>query len=564
MAVNQVSYSETVRSFYEQDLSNRLWRAGTFPCQEFPQIKMKPNFGIAISGGGLRAAAVGLGWLRALNKYGLLTKARYISVNSGGSWVAEPLLWNAVIEGRPTASMSVADIDTVYQTAVENAITTRMPKALSENFGGEVISSTLTNLLPGMHANVWSDAVDKIFVAVNGLHESDYLSVHGQTPASSRLPFLIVNGSVVMTDHRNEVHIAPFEFTPTYCGMPVDPKILNDCFNNHGGFIHRTVFAVDYNRFHNDKMVKTDSDGSQRVSTTERGPGQPPFKLSQISSVSSSAVVQGYYERAVDMVPHGVGERFLNDNFPVEEQYWALNEPGNEVEGSKVKFADGGAADNSGIIALLRRGVTDVIAGCAILVDIAETDEQVILDSLFDYMGLFGRVTEQVNPINNSANYNRVRQVFNPEHWDQLLTAMREKRTRGDALVHTFSGDTALEVQPNICCGVVGGYRVNITFAFNGRSTNYPGVDWNSLEPSRWSSVTQYLDPLSAMAPHHIGSDFPIIPTEVMYYSEELVSELAALAAWSLDEGSGTLLADLTDSLGCSTRQANSVPTGTA
>jgi hypothetical protein len=541
MATNRVPYSELVRKFYDQDLSNRLWRAGTFPCQEFPQIKMKPNFGIAISGGGLRAAAVGLGWIRALNKYGLLTKARYISVNSGGSWVTEPLLWNAVLEGRPTPGMTVTEIDELFKTAVDNCGNQKMPKSLSENFGGNVLSRTLTNWVPGMHTNVWSDAVDKIFVSVNGRHEADYLNVHGQTPESSRLPFLIVNGSVVMSDRKEGVHIAPFEFTPTYCGMPIDPKKLNDCFKNHGGFIHRTVFAVDYNRFNNTKTV-TSHDGAYSVSTVDRGAGQPPFKLSQISSISSSAVVQGYYERAVDKLPPGVGERFLNENFPVEEQYWSVNEAGDEVEGSKVKFADGGATDNSGILALLRRGVTDVVAGCAILVDIAETDEQIILDSLFDYMGLFGRVTDNIKPISNSDSYNRARQVFHPEHWDELMKVMREKRARGEALVHTFEN---LEVLPNERCGVVGNYRVNITFVFNGRSTNYTGVDWKSLEPSAWSWMGKYLNPMSLFSPHHLGPDFPIIPTEILYYSEELVNELANLAEWSLDEGSGSFLSSL-------------------
>jgi hypothetical protein len=134
------------------------------------------------------------------------------------------------------------------------------------------------------------------------------------------------------------------------------------------------------------------------------------------------------------------------------------------------------------------------------------------------------RVTDNIKPISNSDSYNRARQVFHPEHWDELMKVMREKRARGEALVHTFEN---LEVLPNERCGVVGNYRVNITFLFNGRSTNYTGVDWKSLEPSAWSWMGKYLNPMSLFSPHHLGPDFPIIPTEILYYSEELVNELA-------------------------------------
>ena len=40
-----------------------------------------------VSGGGYRATTLALGWLRALHELGALDKARYISSNSGGSWI---------------------------------------------------------------------------------------------------------------------------------------------------------------------------------------------------------------------------------------------------------------------------------------------------------------------------------------------------------------------------------------------------------------------------------------------------------------------------------------------
>ncbi|MBN8679316.1 MAG: hypothetical protein J0M29_13900 [Chitinophagales bacterium] len=47
----------------------------------------QPNwFGIALSGGGIRSATINLGFLRTLNKYGILQKADYLSSVSGGGY----------------------------------------------------------------------------------------------------------------------------------------------------------------------------------------------------------------------------------------------------------------------------------------------------------------------------------------------------------------------------------------------------------------------------------------------------------------------------------------------
>eukprot|EP00878_Enallax_costatus_P001973 GHUV01002137.1.p1 GENE.GHUV01002137.1~~GHUV01002137.1.p1 ORF type:complete len:169 (+),score=19.58 GHUV01002137.1:1223-1729(+) len=50
----------------------------------------RPSLGIAISGGGWRAAALAYGWLRALHLMNITHKAQYISANSGATWVTTP------------------------------------------------------------------------------------------------------------------------------------------------------------------------------------------------------------------------------------------------------------------------------------------------------------------------------------------------------------------------------------------------------------------------------------------------------------------------------------------
>lgn len=54
----------------------------------------QPNwFGIALSGGGIRSATINLGFLKTLNKYGILQKADYLSTVSGGGYT------NAYVQG---------------------------------------------------------------------------------------------------------------------------------------------------------------------------------------------------------------------------------------------------------------------------------------------------------------------------------------------------------------------------------------------------------------------------------------------------------------------------------
>lgn len=52
-----------------------------------PELQRRPDFAVALSGGGYRATTLALGWLRALHALGAMEKARYLSSNSGGSWI---------------------------------------------------------------------------------------------------------------------------------------------------------------------------------------------------------------------------------------------------------------------------------------------------------------------------------------------------------------------------------------------------------------------------------------------------------------------------------------------
>jgi len=59
--------------------------------QEWPELFARSeDVGLALSGGGIRASSESLGVLKALFQLGLLKKLRFISSNSGSSWLSAP------------------------------------------------------------------------------------------------------------------------------------------------------------------------------------------------------------------------------------------------------------------------------------------------------------------------------------------------------------------------------------------------------------------------------------------------------------------------------------------
>ena len=75
------SYKDVIRQEQEQ-LRLRRQKLG----QEHGTPEQENWFGIALSGGGIRSAIINLGFLRTLNKFGILQRADYLSSVSGGGY----------------------------------------------------------------------------------------------------------------------------------------------------------------------------------------------------------------------------------------------------------------------------------------------------------------------------------------------------------------------------------------------------------------------------------------------------------------------------------------------
>jgi len=200
-----------------------------------PWLRDRASFGIAFSGGGTRSASASLGELRALHELGWLRRARYISSNSGGSWITVPhtYLPLAIDEQRflgdyiPPEDL---DDDNLRPTTVD-------PLA----FGTAIHNaSTIGELLEiGRGDEAYSDIVASIFLQPFGLHDNEkFFTFHpgaleqtlADNPSLSSddfqiverndRPYLVVTGVMIGQQlSQDPEEYFPIEMTPLYTGI---------------------------------------------------------------------------------------------------------------------------------------------------------------------------------------------------------------------------------------------------------------------------------------------------------------------------------------------------------
>ncbi len=84
MADKQPTYSTS--DIIEQEDALLRQRRSKIMGDEFAEQLAENRFGIALSGGGIRSAVINLGFLKTLNKFGILKQADYLSTVSGGGY----------------------------------------------------------------------------------------------------------------------------------------------------------------------------------------------------------------------------------------------------------------------------------------------------------------------------------------------------------------------------------------------------------------------------------------------------------------------------------------------
>jgi hypothetical protein len=408
-----------------------------YPENEIDDFNDKLNIGIAIPGGGNRACTYTLGCLRGLQIIGIFDKVKYISSNSGSTWIMA-LLYNTNININDFIGkyinpnkLTLEDLDYIKETYfTDNLHSKNIPQSLIINFLKNKIYNPNNN-------DFWNETISEIYLKkykLDGLNTLSCISTNEDKlkkywsdyiVLNKSAPFNIINASCYF----DENNIVPIEFTPIYYGFPTNIK-TNDVtiFSNYiepVGF--GSISAIHNNNTNSIQINKPDNVLSigETISYSSNAPAA--FVLNHINTII----------------------------------YNFLNLPSITLNSSLVKICDGLYTDNTGILALLRRNVKTIIY-CKNNNDKLQEISTDVKNANFDLAALFGVATSTTGtyfgqPIKD---YNKIRQVFDVNSWNMFINIIKNNNISNKPLV--FKMD--LDVLQNNLCGVKGGYTVRLIF----------------------------------------------------------------------------------------------------
>ncbi|KAF8060477.1 OHP1 [Scenedesmus sp. PABB004] len=530
------------------NVSARVWTNASAPGFVWPELSdtefgmpallRRPNLGIALSGGGMRATTLALGWVRALWQMGVLQRARYLASNSGGSWFngafsfTQAPLRQFLGPYVPPQNLTLAVAGALPWGSYAAAISDAQPVL-------DIVGSTVVDAVSAREdVRAWSDAIGEAFLEPFGVgdHASSVTTlgtrgrVHERvaaevpvpllTAGTQERPFPILLGSLIL---RNDSRVFfPFEFTPLYFGSP--PLAADARPVAVGGGM---VEPLGFNSAPPGAGVVS-PDGSKSVSVAS----DYVVSLAQAVGVSSSFVAQK---------TRG-GREGREELLSVEElDYWNQY----DFRGTEdAHFADGGGHDNTAITPLLRRGVTAIIAGCATSCA-TSTNATDYAACQWDISGLFGAIPLAMGPIDGvePAVYNKMLQVFPTSAYAQFYAALRARTAAGGAAVVR----QALPVLPNAHLGVAGGFTTTLLWLLNA-----PTPSWEAALPDETrellarhrggKALAAKVDRINPLAASSL-KDFPLISTFAMDYTPQLTQLLSQLASWTATQAGADMRA---------------------
>jgi len=518
-----------------------------------PGLKSKANFGVCVSGGGMRAASLAYGWVRALHEMGILQKARYLSSNSGGSWFTGPFSYTQV-------SLSKLLGETIHPKDITLKVAKNVPAGsfaaaiakaspadnLLFETVGNVIEDTIGKIVDKITKKkgedetmtAWSDAIGDAFLHPFGLgtHQGTVTTlgtkgevafkIAQQMPANMPImtagtkdrPFPIMLGSLILPNDSRTFF--PFEFTPLYYGSP---SLFNDTEPGTvgGGFIEPIGF---HSKPPTEKVTSFDGSQTVKVDVSYTVP------LVQAVGVSSSYLAQK--NRG------GVDHEEL---YSVEQfDYWNQD----DFKGlDSTRFGDGGGNDNSAITPLLRRGVEFIIAGQASNTN-PDTNATHWAQSQSDISGLFGAVPEGPERLDGRLPdlYNKLHQVFPREEYDALYNMHSQRFKEGGPTVYTQT----LKVLPNTFLNVKGGYTVKVLWLLNSYNKGFEeqlpketqhAINRTRDHPGGILKALQDINPLDSGL-----HDFPLVDTSALDYTPHLATLMSQQASWMVYEAKEEIL----------------------
>lgn len=367
------------------------------------------NISVCISGGGLRAAIAGCGWIKGLNYIGI--EPKYISSVSGSSWFNLPYHYsNNDILGKyyPPNECTYENICGFLNSD-------------EKLFESVIYKSNIFNNI--MYFKDWNKVIFKELFEPYNLNNE--FNINKSYP--------IINSNIVLMGDNRKFY--PLEFTPLY-----HRSVIDDYF-------------IDPKSFSSNNIMSNDLITEPLIN----------ISLSDQAGFSSEITNAVMSNIKTPILFSGIIKSLFPDSYNI---YPRLNPITNQV--INTRYCDGGCSDNTGIHPLIRRGEKKIICLYASNYSV-ENSNFGNLNHDGDLAGLFGRAYGKDKIITRNISmleFNKQRQIFDSNLYDEFKDHLIKCSKNGEIVSYLLETN----IIPNSYIGINNTYKVKVLFIL---SSNY-------------------------------------------------------------------------------------------
>ena len=543
----------------QSDFKAQVWPNGqdvSWP-EQLPPYSVGNTTGICLSGGGTRALSAGMGQLRGLNQLGLVPHIDYISCVSGGSWLstAYTYYWKGASDDAQFLGPQAAPGDTTFQW-LGQLDTGCIGFTATQSLTAALAATTAlyeTGVIPSSHL-IWIDSVALVYLAAYGLYDvvsprfysldsarvqdilsrnpqldaGDFFTVRQPTNGDPRRPYLVVNACIasptsITPPVEGAETLVGIEYTPLYVGVQA-PLQTFDFPSSEGPAVPVQIGGGVVEPFAYDGAGPSSAPVESIVTVPPIAKAQR-HRLADATGTSSSAFV-------------AEAEKFSVSGLSPQADYWPVDATG-AIPATSMDFGDGGNLENYGLIALLKRGVKNIIVFVNTSIKLQDFDptKPPSKDDIdCDIPPLFG--------LPGCTQAMERNQVFPTDAFSTVAQGLIDAKY-GTTPNGTVMFQSALEVQDNAWWGLTGGWSANVLWVYNDRV-----MAWEEQLPA---DVAQAIEEGNAADPSGPFEHFPNYYTmfqnsdlELVELTREQVNLLGALSCWNITENADTFRAFLT------------------
>ena len=484
-----------------------------YPENNYSQIKEKLDIGLCLSGGGLRATTFSFGCLRSLYNLNVLKKIKYISANSGGSWILAPLSYmdkNIDLDiffdkYIPPEKITLEKIKEINQDSFTNLLHSNLIiDDLIKNYCENTIFNDKYNI-----EDFWSKTMSEIFLKKYNLDKFDLVPSIDMTKLD--MPYPIIVGTAYIS---KDIDIGNIEFTPLYYG--ICNKIKIDEKTTIGCNLIEPIGFTSIQKKDQDKNIKKINENIIEVNTLEP---ENVISIPKIMGISSSAIsiIQKYINNKINDI---LDFSFIN--------YYDYNS--SNYFNNNLQLTDGALFDNNALLSQIRRNIKKIIIINTFNFNSENISTDVFKSNLGNNLaGFFGVGTFDDTYFGYTIEeYNKYRKIFDKEKWNDIIELYKKNKN----LINI-----KLEVFENKYNGVRGNYEVELLIIFLEKDDwidKLPEETKNYINNNSNDKIENILETLNIKEVEF--NNFPHISAQKLNYSKELVNSITQLGSYIIDK----------------------------